>query len=334
MRRLDAALRHMISVRALFSPALVALVLTAVGCFRDRPAQQKPQGSSGLPFAEQPDGEKAFDNVRRFLMLGPKPAGEHGAAAAARYIARELELLGLAPITDEFEDSTPHGTKTFRNVMAVIPGRLPGLVVIAAHYDTKTGISEDFAGANDSGSGVGAVLEIARAARSAARPMPDIMFAFFDGEECKVSYSGTDGLHGSRRLAGTFVKNRRAGSVLGVFVLDMVGDKHLTLTIPANGTPELRKILLRASREERLRPIVKLAPTAILDDHSPFLKRGMPALDIIDFEYGSAPGLNDYWHTAEDTIDKLSPNSMDAACRLTLRAVALLAADAEVRSRR
>jgi len=306
---------------------------TAPAVSRAGPADARFQGTGRaaaepgpLPFSEKPDGARALENARTLVALGPKPAGGQGAAAAARHLGRELDLLGMQSITDEFDEITPSGPRTFRNVIGVLPGGIPGTIVLAAHYDTKAGISDDFAGANDSGSGVGAILEIARVARSASRPMPDLMFAFLDGEECAVSYSANDGLHGSRRLAATLVKNGRSAGVLGVIVLDMVGDSRLNLTIPANSSPELRRILLEAASIEGLRTLVRLAPTVILDDHVPFMRMGMPAIDIIDFEYGSGPGLNDYWHTPEDTLDKLSAWSLGAVCRITLRMVDLLSA--------
>jgi len=307
--------------------ALACALMLGGGCGR-KPRGQASTGAGGappLPFAERIDGALAMDEVRLFVALGPKPAGEHGAAAAARYISRRMESLGLVTLTDEFEDRTPVGPRTFRNVIAVLDGRLPQTVILAAHYDTKTGISETFAGANDSGSGVGLLMELARVIRSSSAPLPTVMFAFFDGEECMKSYSPEDGLHGSRRLAETLVRNGRARDVAAVFVLDMIGDRRLNVMLPENVTPELRAVILQAASMENARKTFSLQRSVILDDHVPFLRRGMPAVVLIDFEYGLLPGRNDYWHTGEDTLDKLSPQSLETVGRVVLRALTLVA---------
>ena len=102
----------------------------------------------------------------------------------------------------------------------------------------------------------------------------------------------------------------------------MVGDADPTLTLPRNCTPSLLTLAFDASRAEGMSNRLSLFPGAVLDDHVPFLDRGVPSLDLIDFQYGSAPGLNDYWHTPADTPDKLSPESLALAARLVLRIAA------------
>ena len=143
-----------------------------------------------------------------------------------------------------------------------------------------------------------------------------ITFAFVDGEECRAEYGPHDGLHGSRRLAAQLKASRTR--LDGVILLDMVGDADIGLTIPANADGRLMALAMQSARRLGMRDRVGRMPQDMLDDHQPFLLLGYPAIDLIDFEYGSGPGLNDYWHTPEDTIDKLSDESLDAIGALVI----------------
>jgi glutaminyl-peptide cyclotransferase len=134
-----------------------------------------------------------------------------------------------------------------------------------------------------------------------------------------VTYGSADGLHGSRHLAAQMRADGRAAKTIGVILLDMIGDRNLSITIPRNGTPRLTTLALDCAQREGVRGRFGLARGDILDDHVPFLLNGMPAVDLIDFEYGSAPGRNDYWHTPADTLDKLSADSLQAMGRVVIR---------------
>ncbi len=279
------------------------------------------------------DGAAAFRECADFVKLGPKPAMTPSAEAAAVYLEGRLRAVGAEARIDTFEDAVPRGTGTFRNVLGSIPGDTNCVIVIAAHYDTKTGISADFAGANDSGSGVGVVLEVMRAMAGARREGgAEIRAAFFDGEECRREYGPRDGLHGSRHLARQWVESGEAQRVKAFILVDMVGDRDLTVTLPPNGTPDLLKMVFEAARLEGVRDRFFLSPGGILDDHEPFLNAGIPSVDLIDFRYGSTPGGNEYWHTPADTMDKLDAASLDAVGRVVLRVMAML--PGQVRSRR
>ncbi|MEI6807537.1 MAG: M28 family metallopeptidase [bacterium] len=265
------------------------------------------------------NGLAVIEQVRRFLEVGPRDAGTPGAGRAAGYLLGELQRLGIRAEIDEFKEVTPAGRKVFRNVIGRI-GRSGGkIIVLGSHYDTKSGIGAKFQGANDSGSSTGLLLELAAVLKTVPPQETEIMFAFFDGEECNVSYSRNDGLHGSRRLAQMLVESGASGNVAGVIVLDMVGDRDLTICIPHNSTPGLCSAVFAAAHEEGVRSKFSQSRSEVLDDHVPFFNAGMPALDIIDFSYGSAPELNDYWHTEADTIDKLSAKSLEEVGRVTIR---------------
>lgn len=263
-------------------------------------------------------GAEAYREVEAFVAIGAKVPGTDGARRAADHIGTRLTALGLHPERDAFMDAVPGGTGRFVNITATLPGTRPGLVIVAAHWDTKAGI-EGFAGANDSGSGVGLLLALAPVLKASTASRPAVMLAFLDGEECRVNYGPNDGLHGSRHLAAKLKASGMARHVQAFILLDMVGDKKLDIAVPRNGSPSLIARVFRAAEEGGVRGHVALAAGEVLDDHVPFLDAGMPAVDLIDFEYGSAPGLNDYWHTPADSLDKLSPASLEIAGQIVLR---------------
>lgn len=272
-----------------------------------------------IPYAGS--GTNAMAETSAFAALGPKVSGTDANRAAVEHIVSRLKSHGLEPVVDVFEDASPAGKTVFRNIEVSIPGLSSGIVVVACHFDTKSGISPSFLGANDSASGVGLLIDLARALH-ATRPHTNTYFvAFLDGEECIREYAETDGLHGSRRLADRLVSRGLVPSVKGVFILDMIGDRDLTVTLAPNSTPSLMKSVFDAASAEGVRSKFSLASTPILDDHVPFLRKGMPAVDIMDFQYGSTPGANDYWHTDRDTMDKLSPKSLETVGRVTWRAM-------------
>ncbi len=259
-----------------------------------------------------------MEEVQGLVAVTPRDAGTEGAARAARYIRERLESKGIQARVDEFIDRTPKGPVTFRNVLGSIPGRGRGVIILGAHYDTKSGIG-GFEGANDSGSGVGLLIELAGVLNARPHGPADILLAFLDGEECLHRYGQGDGLHGSRRLAESLIAEAVAPAVRGVVILDMIGDRDLTPTIPSNATPRMRDELLRAAADGSGVTLTISPP--MMDDHVPFLERGIPAVDLIDFTYGSLPGANDYWHTPADRMDKLSPGSLEVVGRWAIRLV-------------
>jgi glutaminyl-peptide cyclotransferase len=271
-------------------------------------------------------GDAALKEVAAFVSLGPRVAGTDGAREAARHIKGRLAGFGVDAEIDEFTDATPYGSNRFRNVIGRLPGNADKILLLA-HYDTKRGVGDQFTGANDSGSGVGVLLELARlmgadpSRNSLPSARPSVWIVFLDGEECSLNYGAMDGLHGSRHLARQLVDSGDLTRVKAVILLDMIGDRDLTVTIPRNSTTELTALALRAAEEEGVRSSFSLFPGSILDDHQPFLDAGMPAVDLIDFEFGSGPRKNDYWHTEQDTLDKLSAASLATMGKVVIRMV-------------
>jgi glutaminyl-peptide cyclotransferase len=271
------------------------------------------------------DGARALEHVRRQVDIGPRPAGSNASSQTVALIAGELATRGLAVTVDAFEDATPDGPVRFSNLYALVPGDTNRVVVLVSHHDTKVGIAGNFVGANDAGSSTGLLLELARVLHPPPPGGPAVMLAFVDGEEARYAYAGNDGLHGSRRLATILSRPLWAGRIRAVIVIDMIGDRDLTITIPRNAAPKLLRVAFTAAEAEGIRERITLYPGAMLDDHVPFLQRGIPAIDLIDFNYGSSPGRNDYWHTDADTLDKLSSESLASVGRLVVRMLNILA---------
>ena len=267
------------------------------------------------------DGAKAMAETEALVKVSPRDAGGGNARRAAVQLESRLKALGIKTAIDTFSEDTPNGNMHFNNVLGRLPGKTNRLIVLASHFDTKSGISKDFQGANDSGSSSGVLMELARVLKSRGPLETEFMIAFLDGEECRTEYGVHDGLHGSRHLAQQIYDAGGAKLVKAVIVLDMVGDKDLNISVPRNSSSELVKELFYAAHELGVRPQFSLGPGSILDDHVPFLLAGMPVVDVIDFDYGSAKGLNDYWHTPKDTLDKLSAKSLQTIGDVVLRTV-------------
>lgn len=304
-------------MRPLDATVVIVCGLMAAGCSNGiKPAPELALNLTSSAF----DGEQALAEVSSFVALGSKVAGMPGGLAAAENIRDRLMKLGLDVKIDEFEEPSPAGVTRFRNVEGVLRGRGKDWIILGCHYDTKDGISSKFAGANDSGSGVGVLLELARVVQAqGGAGRCNLLFAFFDGEECKRSYGPQDGFHGSRRLAQGLARENVAGQVRGVVVVDMVGDADLRIALPRNGNGPLMAAVFDAASVEGVRDRFTLSQTQMLDDHQAFLNAGMPAVVLIDFNYGSAPGMNDYWHTDEDTIDKISTSSLGIVGKVLCR---------------
>jgi glutaminyl-peptide cyclotransferase len=265
------------------------------------------------------DGEYALRKVEEIYGIGPRPSGSEGAKKAADFICGEIRKYGLTPETDEWIEKTPSSAETvFRNITAVIPGKKSEFIIIGSHYDTKKiETVPEFSGANDSASSSGLLLALILAAKNNPSPPPfTLKFAFFDGEECIYQYNENDGLFGSRRMAGKLKGTGKSTNCRAVIILDMIGDKDLNISIPSNSDAEIADRIIKISAETHRGKYFTKSNISIIDDHTPFHKLGIPAVDIIDFEYGEN---NRFWHTRADTIDKISPDSLKISGDVVMR---------------
>jgi len=283
--------------------SLIIALLVLAGCSRPVP----------FPPVESFSGTNAFHHVAQLVAFGPRPSGSEALTRSAGYLQAQLEAAGLEVELQEFRAGTPTGPVLFRNVIGRTKSGGGKIVILGSHYDTKR--LANFVGANDAGSSSGALLELARVLAG----QRDLWFVFFDGEEAVNEYGPADGLWGSKFLVETLKGENKLRSVQAMILLDMVGDRDLKITMPANSTPELVQRTFAAAESLGWREKFSYVLQEILDDHEPFRVAGVPAVNLIDFEFGSAPGLNDYWHTERDTLDKISPRSLEIVGRTTLR---------------
>lgn len=265
------------------------------------------------------DSERAYRDLEAQVEIGPRPAGSEGGRETVRFIAAGLRAAGAEDVRVQ---------SPWRNVVATIPGREPGAIVVGAHHDTKPGIP-GFVGANDGASGVAVVLELARVlAAEAPLDGPSVRLALFDAEEARGERPFTeDGTRGSRQYVAYAEAGGRQGSppldrIRAMILFDLVGDCELALPREEGSDPGLYADFERAARatggEDSAAAFGGEAP-AILDDHVPFIDAGIPALDLIDFTYGPGPPPGAYWHTSEDTLERVCPESLDVVGEAALR---------------
>jgi len=268
------------------------------------------------------DGARAMADVEKLAAIGARPPGSPGAETARQLIVDALRRSGLEPKRRDFTAYTPHpdfAKVELANITADLPGP-GGTVIVGGHFDAKLLPGVAFVGANDGGSSTAVLLEIARCL--AARGAPSaVRLAFFDGEEALVSWSDADSLYGSKRMAADLAASEERALVAAMVNVDMVGDRALKIFGETLSTPWVFAALERSAERLGHGALIGGPRAAIEDDHVPFLRIGVPAADLIDFEYGPAPGSNDYWHTAADTPDKLSAESLAAVARIVVGAL-------------
>ncbi len=277
---------------------------------------------------EEFSGEKAFAHVERLVDLGPRPAGSKAIEKSRDYIEEQLRRSGWQVKRQAFTDDTPRGRIHFVNLLAEFPGQgnaSSPRFLLCSHYDTKMFDTIPFVGANDGGSSTGLLLELARVIGQHSNLARKIELVFFDGEEAYEQFSEKDGLYGSRYFARQLqdagakqpardathppaaMQQLWADSVAGGFrgglLFDMVGDRSLGITLPSDSPAEMARDIFAVAEALKLRSYFTYLGRQLIDDHVPLNAIGIPTLDIIDFDYP-------WWHTADDTIDKISAQSL------------------------
>jgi len=290
--------------------ALLVCMLVGQGVAVQR-VQPARRGGPAFTFS----GERALAHVRALVSLGPRPAGSAGIQRARAYILKQLRRARLDVEEISFTASTPRGRVPMANLVAKIPGKRREIIVLAGHYDTLP--AEGFLGANDAGSSMGLLLELARVLAARENELT-LWVVFFDGEEAIHRWGPRDGLYGSRYLSNYWQRLGVLPQIRALLLVDMIGDRDLKLRRDPNSTPWLVDLIWAVAHELGYGAHFADAPLAIEDDHIPFVRAGVPAVDLIDFEYGPN---NRYWHTPEDTLDKLSARSLDIIGKVVLETV-------------
>ena len=280
--------------KALFLQLIVTLIVCAGS---SRAAETK--------IWEEFSGEKALAHVQRLVDLGPHPAGSDAIEKAREYIEEQLRRSGWQVTRQAFTDDTPRGKVHFANLIARFSGNgnaASPAFLLCSHYDTKLFETIRFVGANDGGSSTGLLLELARVIGQRPNLARKIELVFFDGEEAYENFSDTDGLYGSRYFAKQLQVDG-AKQFRGGILFDMIGDSSLGITLPADSPVAMAHDIFAAAEALKVRNYFSYLDRDLIDDHAPLNAIGIPTIDVIDFDYP-------WWHTASDTIDKISAQSL------------------------
>ena len=275
--------------------------------------------AAALEFTPQ-DAQLAFVKARELVeKCTPRDAGTSSGRSAAYYILDAASAAGGNVRRDMFKAKTPAGERELTNLYAEFKSgdESARWVVVVSHYDTKPG--SGCPGANDGASTTGLLIGLVNAFTNWQTPKGNLLLVWTDGEECLSAYGPDDGLWGARRAVEYLASRNR--QVQAVICVDMLGDKDLQISIPANGSPTLAKIAVHAAKRAGYPGLVKPIDELVKDDHVPFMEKGYKAIDLIDFGYGPN---NSYWHTSEDTVDKISEESLLKSGRIVAEMLNIL----------
>ena len=324
---------------------LFSLAVALVSCDHDKNASQaKAQTPASIAPSETPkpplppdtgpppafDSARAMQYVKEIVAFGPRPIGSANHKKVEDYFLAHLK--GDEVENDIFTADTPEGKLPVHNIVAKFPGTKDGIIIIASHYDTNYPLrNTSFVGANDGGSSSALLLEFANQLRGKPGPGYSIWLVWDDAEEAiKPDGSGglqqempfeKDSLYGITHLAQKWQADGTLKRIKAFLLADMVGDADLNIEHDSNSTQWLEDVVYEAASRLGYQSHFFARTMAVSDDHLPFLNRGVPSADFIDFDYG----YNDvFWHTTQDTVDKLSPKSLEIVGSTMLETVRIL----------
>lgn len=290
-------------------PVITLLLVAGSLCVAQTPPAKKFSGAAALNF------------TARSVAFGPRPSGSPAIARLRAYIRTQLGTCGCEVSVDSFTAQTPDGPIALENIIAKFPGKSGRAIAITGHYDTKK--MTGFVGANDGGSSTGVLLEMAAVLTGRPRT-DDVYLVFFDGEEAVREWTATDSVYGSRHLAKKWTADGTNPRLKALINVDMTGDKDLDLVYEISSTGSLREIVWNNADLLGYASSFPRGGGAVEDDHLPFLEEGVRALDLIDFSYGPA---NAYWHSVQDTMDKLAAHSFQVIGDVLMRVIPVLEAE-------
>ncbi len=259
-------------------------------------------------------GPAAFAQTKQAVSFGQRPSGSPSLNKLRDWITSQLKGIGGKFSADSFQGQTPTGPIPMTNLIVKFAGTSGKAIVVTGHYDTKNIPMVNFVGANDGGSSTGFLLEFARVIAT-SKHRDDIYVVFFDGEEALGNWTDTDSRYGSRHLSAKWLADGTLSRIRALINVDMIGDKNLDLADDENSSQSLRTKLKTVADRLGDSKYLRSDPGAIDDDHKPFAELGVNVLDVIDLDYGPN---GTYWHTAADTMDKLSVRSFQITGDLVL----------------
>jgi len=325
--------------------ALVCVAVPLSGCDHNRTAAASHEAAVSSPAATataeaapagdavpvgpslRVDSARAWQYVKDIIAFGPRWDGSKGQEKVGEYLHARFK-------TDQVEDDTfvaetPAGKIPMRNIVAKFPGNKDGIIVLGSHIDTNYPLRKtNFIGANDGAATTALLLAIGDQLRGKKLEGYSVWLAFLDGEESIPSDKPGDlrwddhySLFGSTHLAQKWQQDGTSKKIKAFMLLDMIGDKDLDIQRDSNSTPWLENLILQAASRLGYQSYFFAYGTTVTDDHIPFKKTGVPVADIIDLNYGYN---NAFHHSTEDTIDKISPKSLQITGDVVLETIRLL----------
>lgn len=274
------------------------------------------------------NSQQAYAYTAQIAGFGERWPGSPGHKKTENLIREVLQKDGAVIETDEFVATTPRGQVPVRNLIGkfnVSADPKQGVVVLAGHYDTL--FKPGFIGANDGASSTAILLAFADALAHQKTTM-QIWLVWTDLEEAINDFVGNDGLYGSRHLAKKLAASGESARIRGLFLLDMIGDKNLNVARETSSSGSLQKIIEQAASRLGYSQYFFKYSVSIIDDHASFINVGIPAVDVVDAEYGrmgpNFDAMGEFHHSNADTMDKVSRQSLEIVGRTILLTVELM----------
>ena len=313
---------------------LLCLFLAGFACDREKsspePAQASTAASSNAPakVSFPPDAgplpafdsDRAMKYVTEIVAFGPRPLGSQNHKKVEDYIASRLK--GDTVEDDSFTADTPDGKFPVHNIIAKFAGSKDGIIVVASHYDTNYPLrNTSYVGANDGASSSALLLEMANQLRGKKLDGYSVWLVWDDAEEAMQAWSDTDSLYGIKHLARKWQDDGTLKQIKAFLLADMIGDADLNIDRDLNSTPWMEDLVHESATRLGYQSHFFARENQVSDDHLPFMQRGIPCADLIDFDYGYN---NVFWHTPQDTVDKLSPKSLEIVGKTILESIGIL----------
>ena len=323
-----------------FSTAIalgLILSLTLFACAREKEAAAAPAetassmsdsataDAAAIPADMSPapsfDSARAMQYVKEIVAFGPRPLGSANHKKVEDYLHAHLKDDSVED--DAFMIDSSEGKFPVRNIIAKFPGTRDGIIVIASHYDTNWPLrNTTYIGANDGASSSALLLEIANQLRGKKLDGYTVWLLWDDAEESmRLPWYDPEALYGVRHLAKKWKDDGTIKQMKAFILEDMIGDADLNIERDEDSTPWLEQMVYQAAKRLGYQSHFFARTIPMEDDHIPFVQLGVPSADLIDFDYGYN---NVFWHTTQDTVDKLSPKSLEIVGTVTLETVQML----------
>ncbi|MGH9487329.1 MAG: M28 family metallopeptidase [Terriglobales bacterium] len=303
-------------IAVLVMAALLSASATAAASAKSKPSLEQAFNA-----------EQCYRYTAQIVGFGERWPGSPGHAETEALVKQVVERDGGQFTTDDFVDNSPRGPVQVHNLIGkfnVSKDPHQPIFILAGHYDTL--FKKGFVGAVDGGSSTSILLSFADALHQARPTKMQIWLVWTDFEEAVKSFQGSDGLVGSRQLAKKIAAEGLVPRIRGLFLLDMIGYKDLSIDKESSSTPWLQAFIMAAAKKLGYQQYFFKYSTEIIDDQDSFANVGIPVVDVVDARFGPMPGdgMGAYHHTDQDTMDKVSAHSLKVVGRVVLQAVEML----------